>query len=306
MMDKNLLQAISKATGVDEHAVSNVVCELRSHKEKEPRWGLWMLSIGLLVLLVLAVIAGLQFWFVSEIKTGSEGDGLTKFGISGDFFGFANALFSALAFAMIIVTLWMQKYELKQQRIELDQTQNIMTMQQEEMKQQNESLKNQEVTNTFFKMLELHGEIVQGLTVKRADGLLDGRRVFPHLLQELGAKFREPKYKDENQSEIYSRWHRGQESLVGHYFRTLYNTLRFVDENGGENSETYARLIRAQLSGNELELLLYNGASEWGNKKFKPLIEKYSLLKHLKDDPAFNDWKSKYEPSAFGMKKAEA
>ncbi len=43
----------------------------------------------------------------------------------------------------------------------------------------------------------------------------------------------------------------------------------------------YSNLVRAQLSSFELLLLFYNCLSSMGVEKFKPLIEKYSLLKTL-------------------------
>ena len=45
-----------------------------------------------------------------------------KAGLWGDFFGFVNALLSALAFAGVLVTLWMQRRELQLQRLEMTRT----------------------------------------------------------------------------------------------------------------------------------------------------------------------------------------
>jgi len=65
----------------------------------------------------------------------------------------------------------------------------------------------------------------------------------------------------------------------------------------------YANIARAQLSDVELALLFYNGTTGEGAKGFKPLIEKYGLLKHVRadilayeidrDNPEF------YSPTAF-------
>lgn len=43
----------------------------------------------------------------------------------------------------------------------------------------------------------------------------------------------------------------------------------------------YFGLLRAQLSSHELLLMFYNGLSEYGYSKMKPLLEEYHLLKSL-------------------------
>jgi hypothetical protein len=72
-------------------------------------------------------------------------------------------------------------------------------------------------------------------------------------------------------------------SMLGPYFRVLYHTFKMVDSADLPNKDKviYANLIRAQLSGPEISLLYYNALSDQGRQNFKPLIEKYGVLKHL-------------------------
>lgn len=284
----------------------------KPHEEKtdtEPRWWAWMIVVGFAVILVLVIVAIVQFWVVANyVKPIAIGD-VTRFGISGDFFGFANALFSALAFAMIIVTLWMQKHELKQQRMELDQTQSIMELQQAEMREQNESLQRQRFENTFFNMLQMHNEVVAAIKVGDSGG--SGRVAFVAVLDS----FRNFNPGNLNRHtatgqkvlpsvERYEEWYKSYESKIGHYFRTLYNMLRYIDEFGGPQGFMYARLVRAQLSSHELDLLLYNGLSFYGREKLQPLMEKYSLLKHLRRTPENREACEEYHKMAFGKEVA--
>lgn len=296
------------------------MADKKQKKESEPRWGRWMLGTGLTVVLLLIGLACLQYWVVDNFVAKTENDVVTRFGISGDFFGFANSLFSALAFAMIIVTLWMQKYELGQQRKELDQTQEIMELQvkemelqreemqdqKQEMKDQNESLRRQTFENTFFGLLQMHGDVVTA--IKPANDKPAGREAFSQLLATLRnhkagnsphthrtVKIKGPKVS----AELYEDWYANHEAHIGHYYRTLYNIVRYVNEYGGDQSRMYARLVRAQLSSNELQLLLYNGLSKYGKEKFKPLIEEYTLLKHLKKTEENEDARQQYAKSAF-------
>jgi Putative phage abortive infection protein len=80
---------------------------------------------------------------------------------------------------------------------------------------------------------------------------------------------------------VYSVFYQKHEKDVGHYFRGLYNLIKFVDRSDIEHKRLYTNLVRAQLSSFELRLLFYNCLSNYGREKFKPLIEKYGLLKTI-------------------------
>ncbi|EIJ36986.1 putative phage abortive infection protein [Thiothrix nivea] len=71
---------------------------------------------------------------------------------------------------------------------------------------------------------------------------------------------------------------------LGQYFRTLYNILKFIDNNKEiDNKKLYTNLLRAQLSRYELALLFYNCLSDFGEQKMAPLVKKYEILKHLEE-----------------------
>src|SRR5215213_5051365 len=46
-----------------------------------------------------------------------------------------------------------------------------------------------------------------------------------------------------------------------------------------KDKHLYTNLVRAQLSSYEIALTFYNCLSEMGREKFKPLVERYALLK---------------------------
>lgn len=79
----------------------------------------------------------------------------------------------------------------------------------------------------------------------------------------------------------YDLFYQKNEMDVGHYFRSLYNIIKFVDRSTSKEKRIYTNLVRAQLSSNEIWLLSYNCLSRYGIEQFKPLVEKYSLLKSL-------------------------
>jgi len=110
-------------------------------------------------------------------------------------------------------------------------------------------------------------------------------------------------------ADVWKRGHFGWEykgPLIGHYFRNLYTIIKIVDRSSVENKRDYTNIIRAQLSSSELVLLFYNCISPWG-RKFKPLVERYALLKTLPEDALADERdRSLYEPSAFGDKESNA
>ncbi len=82
----------------------------------------------------------------------------------------------------------------------------------------------------------------------------------------------------------YKRFYETRQQDVGHYFRSLYNLVKFVDMSSTPDKRLYTNLVRAQLSTYELALLCYNCLSSFGAEKFKPFVEDYALLKGLSVD----------------------
>ena len=226
----------------------------------------------------------------------------------GDMFGVVNALFSGLAFAGLIITLILQKTELGLQRDELEQTREELKNQRLEFETQNETLKYQRFENLFYNMLNLQQEIVAGLryeyeadersTVqvergfntehKRVKREVVGRDVFRYLFTDVRIIF------DNRRLYGYEQYlqFRGLQyyddmiipSHFDHYFRHLYKIVQFVDAQGFKFDEAYKyiSLLRGTLSRYELVWIYYNALNpEFHN--FQELIEKYSLLKNMRE-----------------------
>ncbi|CAM3346181.1 putative phage abortive infection protein [Empedobacter stercoris] len=88
---------------------------------------------------------------------------------------------------------------------------------------------------------------------------------------------------------LYGKWFTIYNAELGHYFRHLYHIVNFVHKNSYFElskdekylkSYDYIKILRAQLSNSELVLLSLNALSKNG-EKFKPLVEKYQLLKNI-------------------------
>lgn len=87
--------------------------------------------------------------------------------------------------------------------------------------------------------------------------------------------------------------HDGHQSRLSHYFRHLYQTIKYINEQPNEllsysDKYFYIKTLRAQMTTHEQVLFLYNSLSEMGSKwEFaqtddnRKLITKYNLIKNI-------------------------
>ncbi len=76
-------------------------------------------SITISVILTVILLVGLYALFLTVVSWPISSFSIDRAGLFGDSFGVLNSLFSGLAFAGIIITILLQKEELKLQRLEL-------------------------------------------------------------------------------------------------------------------------------------------------------------------------------------------
>lgn len=260
----------------------------------------WIIAIIVCVVVWLGGAAATRWYATTHYEST---DPNATAGVFGDSFGAVNALISALAFAGVIVTFRLQRKELDLQRHELNLQYQELKAQRDEFAQQNKTMKLQRFENTFFNMMQLQQQIVNDLHLQmivnnrlRGNVLgpesyekeLRGREVIKHIYDVARSRIGNDGLK--NYANIANR------DLLDHYFRHLYTILRFVDETDvfvpiGEDildiryewkqKYHYTTIVRATLSRYEMLILYYNGLSEFGREKLKPLIEKYALLDNI-------------------------
>ena len=75
----------------------------------------------------------------------------------------------------------------------------------------------------------------------------------------------------------------GQQSLLGHYYRHLYQTIQYVDRHDQNiDHYEYVKTVRAQLSTHEQVLLLINSLCPLGSHWWsESLIIKYKMVKNI-------------------------
>lgn len=202
-------------------------------------------------------------------------------GVFGDSFGVLTSLFSALAFAGVAFTLAMQKEQIESQNKELQ-------IQKDEAIENRKEMKKQAFENTFFQMLKLHNQIVSDIstTIKTHSSveIVDGRAVIGDFLRKLKDSLEFYDLDETSTKEIvgerFLHFYFASKYDLGHYFRFLYNILRFLSEAQIEEKKLYTRLIRAQLSNVELEILYYNALSTEGNNLIQ-YMQEFKLMDNL-------------------------
>ncbi|WPC27680.1 putative phage abortive infection protein [Pseudomonas moraviensis] len=252
------------------------------------------------------------FLFVVDIYLVNNHEGVA--GIFGDFFGgVLNPILTFLTFLGLIVTIVVQRHELRLSRVEYEKTAEALTT--------------QSVENTFFNTLELHHKITDNIKfdlsaldggayldklsgVKKflkltgasydakysdvivndesasaiaAINMFEGRAAFDGVLKYLAKGAASPKQVLERYGVIQDEYNH----VFGHYFRNLYQVLKLIDRYeesivSESSKKKYASILRAQLSTKELALLFVNcldGVCDKG--KFKNLLIKYKMFEHL-------------------------
>ena len=71
---------------------------------------------------------------------------------------------------------------------------------------------------------------------------------------------------------------------LGHYFRSLYHLLKYIDTHCKSDKKMYFDLVQAQMNTDELYLTCINGISNYGRKNMRPLLNEYSFLENLAID----------------------
>ncbi len=219
---------------------------------------------------------------------------IKDFGQWGDFFGgILNPILTFLTFIGLIITIILQQIELKESREEFKRSADALNEQKKHMQIQS-------FENTFFKLVDLHNNIIDKLTfshIKENNPMLSvqhseeisskEREVFQYVIEDMSNinKFHHSQIPTKRfDLKKYSQLQETRNFVLGHYFRNLYQILKLIqtyEKRLDKNFKDYANIIRAQLSSYELVLLFYNcldGISD--NGEFKKLLIHYSFLQH--------------------------
>ncbi|RFB82347.1 hypothetical protein B5K08_32140 [Rhizobium leguminosarum bv. trifolii] len=253
--------------------------------EKDSRVAL--IGVAVVVLLFMAVI------FFYAVTHDWEKQHL---GTLGDFLGGTlNPILTFLTFVGLIVTILFQQREIHEGKTEA----NALRIERQDDRTRAER---QQFEATFFQMLNYHNSIVNSIDVHRSStkGTLTGRECFKFFYDELLNGYNGVHLLDEmarSKSAYSGLWNVFQKDLA-HYYRFLYNLIRFVNQSKFPKTK-YMRIVRAQLSDFEMAIIFYNVATT-DRARFKEYIEFYTLFDNLPKSLLLNaSHESFFEKSAF-------
>ena len=230
-----------------------------------------------------------MLWLLWALFTFFAYEGTQTSGPAGDKFGGITALFSGLAFAGLVFTLFVQKKELQYQRQELAllvnetrETKRHLEAQADHLKSQSDFVGKQTFENSFFQMLSSFNSNLQSISVtQRTDGsFVTGADALEEIYRRASRKLTKGGAGFHNN---YSQFFEIHKNDLGPYFRQMYNILKFIKNSDVAEKSFYSNILRAQLTSAELSLLAYNCFSTHGYKKMIPLVKEFELLKHFDD-----------------------
>ncbi|UFS73236.1 putative phage abortive infection protein [Tardiphaga sp. 37S4] len=224
-----------------------------------------------------------------------------RYGPWGDFFGGTlNPILTFLSFIGVLFTLALQKIEMNLTREELSRSADALESQISTTKQQT-------FDSTFFQMLSLHNNIVNSIDLvdRQSSARTQGRDCFRIFYTRLTKIYREKQKNGRNRltdeqilALAYRAYWKEVQLELGHYYRFLFNMIRFVRQNS-PNNDFYIKLIRSQLSDQELLLLFYNCLSEQG-KNFKVFAEEFALFDNIPERLLEKQHRRLFSLSAYG------
>lgn len=264
---------------------------------------------------------------VEEIKINSDFGSIGDFigGLLNPIFALLG-LFALLTTIRIQVEeLKSTNKALETSHTELALTREQTTMSRTALQEQSASIKLQNFENTFFNMLNLHNEIIKSLKIEKdlyisINDKIDNKEIV------YGAEFKSEKngkeafvaigetlwkylmeyntkaeyqrdidgIKSENRNqanatnELYLLFHYEFQQYYAHYFRNIYQILKFISQSKVDNQKFYSNILRAQLSRLELEFLFYHCSSDIWIEHFLPLLIEFEFMEPFPHDTSIN------------------
>lgn len=294
-----------------------------------------LLVIFLIGAFAVVVVFGLYFsQFHSQLSNKND-----EWGTFGDFVGGTlNPLLSFLGLLALLLTVAMQRDELekthevldKQLAAQLEQLENAKKISDEQLKTQAK----QQFESTFFSLLNAHNQVLSDLSYEppavqnQSSGVI-ARSYMLHSINKPRSKLRNVYLavfaRDGSDAPMNEKlfWLieckkkiQKENNQCGHYFRILYQILKFIENNAPTgNEKMYSNIVRALLTDDVMQLLAVNCYCEdekdtyW---QYKLLVENYALFEHApfhvkydkydeKIHPALLDAQKFYDKKAFGL-----
>ncbi len=274
-------------------------------------------------LVVLFLLYAFFFWlpltlplFRDKAFPLSKPDPLETFGLMGDSYGIFNALFSALAFFGVLITIYLQSRDSRKRTV-VERYYQMLDVQQKVIEEINVSQvrrakqgdnfsisKGRKAFLEFRIQLKYLLKAIKEVQKKNGFDLSDvdvadiAYAVFFYGSSNAWKPFMMEYLKDYPDTErladaIITRLdseknyilYRPNQNYLSVYFRNMYNAIKLVDNSSlfsEEEKMNYVKILRAQLSNAELYILFFNLISRFGKKWIdNNYVAKYQLIQNL-------------------------
>lgn len=219
-----------------------------------------LVCFGAIVTLVVsyALIIIIKTWPVDEYS-------IAKAGTFGDSFGALNSLFTGLGFAGLLITIFLQREDIKLTRMELSETRA-------EIKLQSRTFQQQQFEESFYRLLSLYRDNLTQLSIK-SEGSSNARIYGIDALSFLQQKFDDacgtkpimmfPSNANDNDKDDYTYWLYKTCSMIffrqTRYTETLNAILSLIESECFmlEKQEHYLKILSSQFTIYEIKFLFY-------------------------------------------------
>jgi len=305
---------------------------------------LWM------ALVIFLIMAGVLGRYLTHFNGGLSGGGKGDWGTFGDYLGGTlNPILSFLSLIALLTTIVLQSKELELTRNELQLTRDELERSasaqvetKEVLDKQSATLARQQFESTFFSLLDQHNKALDQITDNNILGQINSAdeesvlhdAKYPPNAPIAAIKFiylyvlGDHRYRSKSLVSA-KRILESYNSHCGHYFRVLYQLLKFIAINvpGGtigpdftakkiqneklsDDEKMYTNIVRSFLGYEITQLLSINCYCTDENDtywKYRLLIERYAFLEHMPLEvngfgthKVLEEVAERYKGSAFG------
>ena len=223
----------------------------------------------------------------------------SELGQLGDFFGgLLNPLVSALTL-FVAISVW------RLQKDELELTRNEMTQTKLAMEEQAKTAEQQRQEQRFFDLLEVYQQTMRSVEIGGSTGkaaFMNWRKLETGLIHDLvhnTERWQKMDIPIDRIQQLRRSWSDFSPNF-DHYFRVVFRILYEMESLLGEQQYRYAKLFRAQLATEELNLIGLNLWLDEEADRMRPAAEKYGLLKHLQKGPIRTELEEALPANTFG------
>lgn len=213
---------------------------------------------------------------------------LDKAGQLGDLFGIVNALFSGLAFAILIVELNFQRQELKL-------TRQAMMDQKDQLKDQSEELKKQNYERLFFNLLYIISEEIDSVTGQREFEKEEGFSLLRTVAKQMDSQIAPQK----NAVELGIAIEKLLKTIIKQEFDIIAEKVWFIfkyiekiGKNYGAETRTYEDILSNSLTIHVQRVLIFYFLTSMG-KSLEDVID-YAQKMQLNMDEMLRAHKSAF------------